>query len=269
MRKWSATQTLGILTGLTAIMMLVLFIVRRLFGQFMDQTAWELSAELVIVLVLIAVNKYWLHVPLSYQWQTHGQFWSVCWLGILLVFINGGVFIGGYVVNTNATPAIEAVVMALLVGYYEESFFRGIILGQLLKSFSGKHRVILAVLTSSVLFGLTHAAHYFDGFDQSSINTTLQIGYAICLGVYFSAVTLRTGSLLWPMLMHATFDLPSLYIEFTTHSGVLSNSLSGDELLITLISDTIHYLPVLLIGLWLIRRSQLAEIAHANPEWLE
>ena len=268
MKKWSVSQTISILTGVTVAMMIGLIVLRRLFGQFMDKTAWELSVELIAVIAIVVMNKYWLHVPLSYRWQTHGLFWNVCWLGLLLVFINGGVFIGSYFVNTKFVPGVEAVVMSLLVGFFEESFFRGIILGQLVHNFKGRHRIVNAVLVSSVLFGLMHAGHFFDNFGQSGINTTLQIGYAICLGVYFSAVTLRTGSLFWSMVMHATFDLPSFYLEFAEHANILSGSMSGEELMFSLVSDAVHYLPVLLIGLWLVRKSQLAEIHHANQAWV-
>ncbi|NTW39550.1 MAG: CPBP family intramembrane metalloprotease [Cellulomonadaceae bacterium] len=90
--------------------------------------------------------------------------------------------------------------LAVLVGFVEETFLRGLVLRWLLPG--GRWR---AVLVSALAFGLLHALNVVGGADPGS--TALQVVYATGIGVGFAAVTLRTG-VLWPLVvLHATTDL--------------------------------------------------------------
>jgi hypothetical protein len=82
----------------------------------------------------------------------------------------------------------DMVVIAALSGVTEELFFRGILLPE------------LGLVTSSLCFGALHAlcAVYF--------------AWATAVGAGMSALTLASGSLLTPMIAHATYNLGALLL---------------------------------------------------------
>jgi uncharacterized protein len=107
-------------------------------------------------------------------------------------------------------------VAALLVGFAEETIFRGLILRALLKS-----GIWRATLISGVVFGLMHSLNVLAGSNPLSVG--LQICYAAAIGFGFSAAVLRTG-LLWPLIItHALQD----FLAFIAGNGVVSSSNPG------------------------------------------
>ena len=104
----------------------------------------------------------------------------------------------------------------VLVGIGEELLFRGAILG-ILRRVSTRSvrlaffRVSLAGLLTAVLFGLAHAVFYDITFwPISLIPNWIQVGYAFGLGVYYAALTERTGSLWGAVVSHNLSDV--LYV---------------------------------------------------------
>ncbi|GKT02694.1 CPBP family intramembrane glutamic endopeptidase [Furfurilactobacillus entadae] len=267
MKRQTGTQTVGFAIGLTLLMMVVLWSSRQLLGAVVPRNEWMMGAEAIVLLTLWLVNHYGLHEPLPLRPKANGQLWRAGWLGIIVIvsyipMIPLMAITQHYAVST----VVETVLMCVMVGIYEEILFRGVILGMLLRTFTGKRRIMAAVLTSSALFGLSHAGHFFDHVGQSTTSTWLQIGYAFCLGVYFCAVTLRTGSLLWTMIIHAAFDMPAMLVEFSGHMS-LRGSAAGGSFWTQLADAATEFVPVLLLGLWLIRRRQQAAIDEATPMW--
>ena len=91
-------------------------------------------------------------------------------------------------------------VLATLVGFVEEVFFRGLILRAL-----APRGIWLAAVASSFLFGLMHLVNLLFGADLDA--TLLKVGYATAMGFAFAAVALRTG-VIWPLvLIHALVDV--------------------------------------------------------------
>ena len=82
----------------------------------------------------------------------------------------------------------DVVVVALLSGFTEELFFRGVLLPE------------TGIVLSSLCFGALHAlcATYFV--------------WATVIGAGFSALALASGSLVTPILAHATYNLGALLI---------------------------------------------------------
>jgi hypothetical protein len=82
----------------------------------------------------------------------------------------------------------DMVVIAILSGVTEELFFRGILLPE------------IGLLASSLCFGALHAlcATYF--------------AWAAAVGAGMSALTLATGSLVTPIVAHATYNLGALLL---------------------------------------------------------
>jgi membrane protease YdiL (CAAX protease family) len=92
----------------------------------------------------------------------------------------------------------------LLVGFVEETLFRGIIL----RAFMQKGKM-LAVGVSSVMFGVTHALQALGG--QSLQDTLLQIVYAFILGFVLALLVAKNRAILLTILFHGLHN----FINFT------------------------------------------------------
>ncbi|MGY2896506.1 CPBP family intramembrane glutamic endopeptidase [Deinococcus sp. UYEF24] len=97
---------------------------------------------------------------------------------------------------------VELLLISLLIGFSEETIFRGLMLNAL----KAKGPWTAATVTS-VLFRLSHALNLLSG--KSGAEILIQICYALAIGFGFAAVALTTG-LLWPLiLVHALIDFTS------------------------------------------------------------
>ncbi|WP_020619126.1 CPBP family intramembrane glutamic endopeptidase [Paenibacillus daejeonensis] len=121
-----------------------------------------------------------------------------------------------------ATQIAYLVTFALLVGFVEEVLYRGIILRLLLP----KGR-LLAVLVSSVLFGVTHLLNAVGG--QSLTDTLVQVVYAFLIGMVLALLVLKHRALPLAILFHAVHN----FIQFAAKSP--AGGTTGYDLLIMLI----------------------------------
>jgi len=87
----------------------------------------------------------------------------------------------------------EVLVIALMVGFVEETIFRGLML-QALKPL-GHWR---AAIITALLFGLTHAMNALTG--KSMLESMMQIGYAVAIGFAYAALALKKD-VLWPLIL--------------------------------------------------------------------
>jgi membrane protease YdiL (CAAX protease family) len=94
---------------------------------------------------------------------------------------------------SSAISLIGVFAMTLMVGFVEESFFRGLMLNALRSRGLWK-----AAIISSLLFGLTHAMNGLTGRDAVQVGA--QICYAVAIGFAFAALVLRTG-IIWPLVL--------------------------------------------------------------------
>jgi uncharacterized protein len=100
--------------------------------------------------------------------------------------------------------------LAAMVGFVEETFFRGFMLRAL-----QSHGAWRAVLVSSVLFGITHAMNVLGGED--TLAAALQVCYALAIGIACAALALRTG-VIWPLIIgHALTD----FVAFLHPAGLV------------------------------------------------
>lgn len=80
----------------------------------------------------------------------------------------------------------------LLVGFVEETIYRGLILKALLNK-----SVKVAVITSSVLFGITHILNAMSG--KSAFDTSLQIVYALMIGLSLALLMVKENNI-YPLI---------------------------------------------------------------------
>lgn len=90
---------------------------------------------------------------------------------------------------------LDILTTSLLTGFLEETIFRGLVDSRLRTGLP----IWLSVLLSALLFGLCHG-------------TPIAIGYAFVVGLVFSLLFLRHGSILPVMVCHMCFNLTSLFL---------------------------------------------------------
>lgn len=199
--------------------------------------------EVILLIFIFLANRFLIKQPIF--WKTNLTFSKqlvVVWFPVLVFLI---LLITTIISNK---PRFNVVLLSLItvtfVGLVEELFFRGIFLMSSLQSKTAItfKRILLMVLISSIIFGMTHAVN---ALHQSLLATIIQIISAAMLGILLSAIYLRTGSIFWPILIHALND--SLGFVANGQHAVVSHVLSIGPI------DWI----ALIIGLVLLRRSKL------------
>lgn len=109
--------------------------------------------------------------------------------------------------------------LAMLVGFVEETAFRGLMLRALQPL--GTWR---AVLVTTVLFSLTHLMNVLAG--EGGLQAALQLAYSAAIGFAFTAIVLRTGTI-WPLVIaHGLIDFiaflqdPALVLPVHVEIGI-------------------------------------------------
>ncbi|MBO3093096.1 CPBP family intramembrane metalloprotease [Schleiferilactobacillus harbinensis] len=134
---------------------------------------------------------------------------SVCWQ--TKVGANSRFFIGSLVLISVLTGFQHRgrLAVAIVEGISvlsEDYIFRGVIFGALLtriKVGSQKHRLLIAMIGSSLLFALYHIGN---ARGIGLYPTFLQMIGAFGLGCLFNALYVRKTSLIFPMVLHGTLD---------------------------------------------------------------
>lgn len=93
----------------------------------------------------------------------------------------------------------------LMVGFFEETCFRGVFLiGFLEKRRDTALGRFLAIVFSSAVFGAVHLVNILLG--SSPIAVIMQIGYSFLIGAMCSVVLMKTANLWLCVILHATFN---------------------------------------------------------------
>ena len=118
-------------------------------------------------------------------------------------------------------------------------------------------------MLSGIVFGLIHATNVFAGADP--LRTLLQVIGAVGIGVIFTAVYLRSGSILPCMFYHTLHDIIAIAGESeVTETGIITASKinMGDG------ANLVMSLVLAAIALWLLRPEKNEEMrALWNRKW--
>jgi uncharacterized protein len=126
-----------------------------------------------------------------------------------------------------SNPGIERLLLflaiALIVGFVEETYFRGMILRAIL--IRGPWQ---AVIVSSLFFGILHLLNGAAGANLAA--TLLQVVYAVAIGLMYAALALRTQTILPLIVTHGLTDFFG-YLAFT--STIVTTGLSTLVFIVT------------------------------------
>ena len=122
----------------------------------------------------------------------------------LLPFIIAFISLSNGIVVTVPIQIGTFALLALLIGFTEETFFRGLMLTGLLPRGINK-----AIIISSILFAAPHLLNVLAGL-WNPLFTIADTFAAFGIGVTFAALRVRTGSI-WPLIgLHALIDFCAL-----------------------------------------------------------
>ncbi len=143
------------------------------------------------------------------------------------------------------------IINSLIIGLYEEIVFRGIVLPLLFAKWgANKKQVVFSVVGASTLFGLLHLSNLFTGAPVVAVVT--QVIYATIMGIAFSALLIRTNwNLIWCGLIHGMYNMASGFGDLVPS---VSAEVSGNVSALPYLLNLLLFLPLLLYGLFLLRK---------------
>lgn len=167
----------------------------------------QIIMDIVIVLIAMVVNKIYFKQKVSWFSKREYQDQVVTLLPALvfIVITDSAVFVA-----PNLTFKWSVLFMCIFVAIAEEYYFRGLLIPLFLKVFQGN--AYWAVIGSSVLFGLMHSVNLrVLSFGYVSI----QVIFAMSLGLLFGAIYVRTDNLFISIFLHFLRDVAPLLLPDT------------------------------------------------------
>ena len=168
-------------------------------GKLGDESIW-MTIVLLIIAVGITVFVNINHLEKKYGltgWPRNTKrylFFIPMW-----ILVTGNLW-GGLGIAYDGMGQVFAVISMLLIGYVEEVIFRGF----LFKALIPKDGIKLAIIISSVTFGIGHIINLFAG--QASLDIVIQVFFAVAWGFIFTFFFYKCESLLPCIIAHSLVD---------------------------------------------------------------
>lgn len=146
------------------------------------------------------------------------------------------------------------VVYNMAIGFYEEVMMRGLVLNNFINLYGeSKKGIIYSVCISSLIFGVAHLCNLVES--PQLINATLsQVLYASFIGIFFASVYLRCGNIWAVIVLHGFIDFAADFKRvFSTYTEIQA---AWDITLQEAVMNVIYFLPLALVGLFLLRKVQ-------------
>ncbi|MBR2496348.1 MAG: CPBP family intramembrane metalloprotease [Clostridia bacterium] len=194
---------------LFAILWIVIYVVSMSIADGLSQNVGiEKSITVVVSLILSSFLLVWIKKSgLSGKYGlVKGKFPPKTYLYFLpLVIIVSVNFWGGINVHLSLIESVFYVISMLCVGLLEEIIFRGFLFKYLCKD-----NLTVAIIVSSITFGIGHIVNLLSGADV--LLTFLQIIYATCAGFLFTVIFYKSGSMLPCIITHSLINATSVIV---------------------------------------------------------
>jgi membrane protease YdiL (CAAX protease family) len=184
---------IGVLTVTSLIASLIIYLF-RLSGEIVQvyRVFIEDIMRGVVAVLLLTRMDWWRAVGYN---PGHPADLKLFWLALVPVIINLTIGVRAAAFSN----VILFLFIALLIGFVEETYFRGLMLHALVSQ-----GVWRAAVITAVFFGLLHMLNIFAGWNPQYVFQ--QVLYATALGFMYAALAIRTG-IIWPLVLtHAGTD---------------------------------------------------------------
>ena len=134
----------------------------------------------------------------------------------------------GVKLNYSIIETVIYILTMFCVGFLEELIFRGFLFNTLKKD-----NLKVAILVSSLTFGIGHIVNLFNGSQIDLLSNILQVIYATSAGFMFVMIYQKTDSLIICILTHAIFNGLSAFcvepsvIEYKILSSLIITLITG------------------------------------------
>lgn len=154
--------------------------------------------------------------------------------------------------NLNYAILIVFFITKIAKGIAEEIAFRGLLQSYLLNKIGDRDSVLRIVLVSSIAFALMHIINITR---YSIVDVINQVIGAFFFGVFFGALLLRTGNVYALGVIHGcinfVFGIGSINPQGSSSEDKYLNS--GSEIVLAILNYTLFFLPLLILGILLLR----------------
>lgn len=155
-----------------------------------------------LILIFITKNKLQDYYGLK---NVDGSFKNYLYFIPLIIVSTSNLWSGVTGTNYTALETVLYIVSMLFVGLLEEIIFRGF----LFKAIEKRRSLNLAIVISSITFGLGHIINLLSGADF--IPTLLQVIYAIAFGYLFTIIFIKSNSLIPGIISHGVINSLSAF----------------------------------------------------------
>ncbi|MNI23675.1 CAAX amino terminal protease self- immunity [compost metagenome] len=165
----------------------------------LDYTSPVLISFIPIALTLIiylTLKKKWGYLGFQSILNIPKRNW-IYYLPLVLILVV--ISLKGFKAVT-VSEVIFFIFFTLLVGFVEETIYRGFILKILLNK-----SVKTAVITSSILFSITHLLNVLSG--QSTTQTIVQLIYALIMGIVLALLIIKNHNIIPLIIFHFLHNL--------------------------------------------------------------
>lgn len=193
----------------------------------------------------------------EYKWKPEPGDWGKAFK-LLLPVIALWIFIfGTFGVVAGGVPfgalSLSLALTAIMAGVAEEVCFREVGISYMARQWRDENKIIPMALISAVAFSLIHLTT-FGSFDHAG-DLLLQVLMTVLLGIFFSAVYLRTGNI-WPLIIaHSLHDL----LAFSADEGVTAMGVEDFPDWVTG-AMFVAEAAMAICGLYMLRKSKRTEI---------
>lgn len=221
-------------------------------SQLADYLLGIIEQIAVSIFLVIGLKKLGLYEKAGFSFKIKSM-WLV-WPIFLFILLNASDMLTGEIkIDTTRPLVILAYLMVYLsTGFFEEILCRGLIFSLLINKWGRKRSgCYLAMILSSILFGMAHFIHYFLG-DASFIATIAQVIYATFIGVFFVACVVRNHSIYPAIILHGIVDIAGSLRDIAVGGGINKGYITMplDAAAICVIIA----LPLFLYGLFIVRK---------------
>lgn len=204
-----------------------------------------------VILLVFSWSLGWLPKPLFTRQPVRGSWWMWIAPAIVLIPVLLRLFGTDYSQYSGGVIAVTFLV-GIFIGLSEELLTRGLAVTLLRKH--GYNEWVVAVL-SSLIFAVLHSSNLLSG--QPIVTVLATMGYTFAFGIMMYLTLRVTGSLIWPILLHAITD-PTTFLA----TGGIDTAAAGAQspLLAFVTPATLLMAVFALIALIFIRGRANAEV---------
>lgn len=144
----------------------------------------------------------------------------------------------------NWANLFSLLVYTILIGLFEEIFYRGVIEGILLDNAAGnKKKIILSIFISSLIFGLTHLTNML--FGQDLLTTIMQVIQTFAIGILFGTIYFLSGNIWSVIFLHSFYDFSimlsdAFLIKDCAYTSTMPASITISSLITSIILSLIY-----------------------------